>query len=84
MTRDEVHDVLVHEPFVPLRLHLEGRKTFDIAFPEMARLVYGGLLVFIGMKRGTRAAKSYKVFGFESIERIESRASAGSRRKRAS
>lgn len=84
MTRDEVHDVLTREPFVPLRLHLAGRKTFDITFPEMARLVRGGLLVFIGMKPGTRQARSYDVFGFESIERIEPRVIAGNRRKRAS
>jgi hypothetical protein len=83
MTRDEVHGALTREPFVPLRLHLASGKTFDVTFREMARLVRGGLLVFIGMKRGTHQAKSYDVFGFDRIERIQPRPAAG-QRKRAS
>lgn len=83
MTRDEIYAALSRDPFEPLRLHLTSGKHFDVGFREVARLVRGGVLVLIGLKRGTHQAKSYDVFAFDLIERIE-RLPAGRQRKRAS
>jgi hypothetical protein len=86
MNKDEVRAELKREPFIPLRLHLKNGKTFDIPFREVAHLLGYGVLVFIGLKQGTRQAKGYDRFGFDDIVRIEQRPARGGkgRRKKAS
>jgi len=86
MLKEQVKAELAREPFVPLRLHLRGGKTFDIPFRDVARMLSFGLLVFIGLKPGTRQASSYDRFAFENILRIEQRPmrNNGQRRRKAS
>ena len=85
MLREELQTFLSREPFVPLRLHLVNGKTFDIPFRDVARLLSYALLVFIGLKEGTRQAKSYDRFSFDQIARIEElKSKVGPRRKKAS
>jgi hypothetical protein len=86
MDKEAVRAELSREPFVPLRLHLTNGKTFDIPFRDAAHILSYGVLVFIGMKEGTRSAKGYDRFHFENIERIEllSKWGRGGRRKKAS
>ena len=57
MDKEAVRAELIREPFVPLRLHLSNGKTFDIPFRDAAHILSYGVLVFIGMKEGTRSAK---------------------------
>ena len=85
MLRDQIEAELAREPFVPLRLHLRGGKTFDIPFRDVARVLPFGLLVFVGLKRGTRQASGYDRFAFDNIVRIEQRPGRdGQRRRKAS
>jgi len=86
MSADEIEAELRRDPFVPLRLHLENGKTFDIPHPDAARVLQYGVLVFIGMKAGTRQAQGYDRFSFDQILQIERRPSrgTGSKRKKAS
>ena len=73
MQKEQVRNELNREPFVPLRLYLTDGRKFDVPFRDVAHMLSYGLLVFIGMKEGTRQAKSYDRFGFDQIERIEQR-----------
>lgn len=73
MTRLDIQSELDREPFIPFRVHLKGGKRYDIAFREVARPMSYGLLVFIGLKQGTRVAKSYDRFPYEDITKIEPR-----------
>jgi len=73
VTKEAVEQELTREPFVPLRLHLTNGKAFDVPFREVAHLVAHGVLVLIGLKKGTHQAKSYDRFNFEQIARIERR-----------
>jgi hypothetical protein len=92
MLKQDVQDLLsrnpfvpVRLPFVPVRLHLADGRTFDVPFPDVARVLSYGVLVFIGMKEGTRQADSYDRFTFDQITRIETLTSRGGRgRKKAS
>jgi hypothetical protein len=85
MLRDQIEAELAREPFVPLRLHLRDGKTFDIPFRDVARVLPFGLLVFVGLKRGTRQAAGYDRFAFDNIIRIEQRRTRnGQRRRKAS
>jgi hypothetical protein len=71
MEKDQVRAELKREPFIPLRNRLTDGRKFDVPFRDVARFLTYGVLVFIGMKEGTRQAKSYDRFGFDQIERIE-------------
>jgi hypothetical protein len=82
MTKEAVKMELAREPFVPLRLHLTNGKTFDVPFREVAHIVAYGVLVLIGLKKGTHQARSYDRFSFEQIARIERRPAKGSTRGR--
>ena len=76
MLKEEVRDELTRKPFVQLRLHLETGKTFDVPFREVAHMLGYGVLVFIGLKKGTHQARAYDRFGFDQIARIERRPDA--------
>ena len=82
MLKQEIEAFLSREPFVPLRLYLVSEKTFDIPFRDVARLLSYALLVFIGLKEGTRQAKGYDRFSFDQIARIEELKSKGGRRQK--
>ena len=84
MLKEQVRAELGREPFVPLRLHLRNGATFDILFRDVARILSFGLLVFIGLKPGTRQAQSYDRFAFDDIVRIEQRPARSGRRRKAS
>ena len=85
MLKDEIKAELQRDPFVPLRLHLLDGRTFDVPFREVAHVLSFGVLVFIGLKEGTRQAKGYDRFPFDHVERIERRPTrGGQRRKKAS
>src|SRR2546423_3625648 len=71
MLKEEVREVLSRKPFNPVRLVLKDSRTFDVELPDAARLTAHGVLVFIGMKEGTRQAQRHAEFGFDSIARIE-------------
>lgn len=73
MLKEDVRAELARDPFVPLRFHLKGNKTFDVPFRDVAHMLHRGVLVFIGLKEGTRQAKGYDRFAFENILRIEQR-----------
>jgi len=81
MLKQEVKDVLAQKPFVPLRIHLKDGRSFDVPFLDVVRLLSYGVLVFIGLKEGTRQARSYDRFPFDQIETIEQRPSARRRKK---
>jgi hypothetical protein len=81
MLKEEVRAELNREPFVPLRLYLTNGKTFDVPFRDVAHLLGYGVLVLIGLKKGTHLAKGYERFTFEQIERIEQRPSSRRRKK---
>jgi hypothetical protein len=82
MLKDDVQAELRREPFVPLRLHLTGGRTFDVPFREVAHLLGYGVLVLVGLKQGTHRAKRYDRFTFEEIERIEQRPALGKGKRR--
>jgi hypothetical protein len=86
MMKEKVQTLLQCEPFAPLRIHLVNGESIDVPFRDAARLLSYGVLVFIGLKEGSRQAKDYDRFGFEQIARIEQRPTRGSagRRKKAS
>jgi len=71
MEKELVRAELKREPFVPLRIRLTDGRKFDVPFRDVAHMLGYGVLVFIGMKEGTRQAKSYDRFGFDQIDRIE-------------
>jgi hypothetical protein len=83
MEKEDVRVQLRRDPFVPLRVHLAGGKSFDVPFPEVAHLLGHGVLVLKGVKRGTHQAQGFDVFGFDQITRIERRPTVrpGNRRK---
>jgi len=83
MDKEAIRSELNREPFIPLRLHLKGGRTFDVPFRQVAHIVSSGVLVFIGLKEGTHSAKGYDRFAFANIERIEHRTN-GRKRKKAS
>lgn len=82
MLKEDVRAEITREPFVPLRLHLRNGKKFDVPFRDVAHMLGYGVLVFIGLKKGTHQAKSYDRFGFEDIVRIEHRPPRGKARGR--
>jgi hypothetical protein len=82
MLKEEVKAELGREPFVPLRLHLRNGDKFDIPFRDIAHVLRSGLLVLIGLKRGTRQAKGYTTYVFEDIVRIERRPAGRNHRRR--
>ncbi|MGD0390597.1 MAG: hypothetical protein ABSC42_16755 [Tepidisphaeraceae bacterium] len=85
MLKEEVKSELGRDPFVPLRLHLKNGKTFDIPFREVAHDLGYGLVVFIGLRQGTRRAKGVATYFYDDILRIEQRpANRGHRRRKAS
>lgn len=71
MTRDELQQRLTGNPFVPFRMYVRPGKVFDVPFADVARILSHQLLVFVGMKQGTRQARSFDSFPFDHIERIE-------------
>ena len=72
MLKDEVITKLARDPFIPLRVHLQDGRKVKIPFRESAHLFpTWGLLVFIGMKEGTRTAKGYDRFPPDYITKIE-------------
>jgi hypothetical protein len=73
MTKQQVRAEFSREPFVPLRIHLNDGRRFEIPFREMTWLLGYDVLVFKGMKQGSRRAKSYTTFPYERIVRIEQR-----------
>jgi hypothetical protein len=83
MTKEEGKVEFAREPFVPLRIHLMDGRQFNIPFREMTWLLGYGVLVFKGMKPGSRQAKGFDQFPFEKIQRIEQRPArvVGKRRK---
>ena len=85
MEKEQVKSILEREPFTPFRIHLANGKRYDVSHREVARFLGYGVLVFIGLKEGTRQAKGYDRFPFDQIERIEDLpAKRGGRRKKAS
>ena len=85
MLKEDIQQILSREPFLPLRLHLADGRTFDVPFRDVARMLSYAVLVFIGMKEGSRQAKGYDRFSFDQITRIETlNARGGRRRKKAS
>ena len=78
MDEQSVRAELDREPFVPLRVYLQNGKRYDIPFREAAHLMaYGQLLIFFGVKEGSRVAKGYDRFPFDHITRIEQRPRKG-------
>jgi hypothetical protein len=74
MTEQEVLAELKNDPFIPLRVHLANGKTLDVPFREVAQpLKNNGLVVLIGLKRGTHQAKSFDWCAFDDIVQIERR-----------
>ena len=86
MDKEIIREALTREPFEPFRLRLTNGKTFDVPFRDVARILSYGVLVFIGLREGTRSAKGYDRFHFENIDRIEplSKRGRSGRRKKAS
>jgi hypothetical protein len=85
MLREQVKPELGREPFVPFRLHLKNGKTVDIPFRDVAHDMGYGLVVFVGLKQGTRRAKRVATYFYDDILRIEQRpADRGHRRRKAS
>jgi len=87
MTKDQIQSELKKVPFVPLRLHLNNGKAFDIPFPEVAQVLGNDqLLVLIGLKQGTHQARSFDTFTFANVARIGPRPTrgGGKRRRKAS
>lgn len=82
MSRDEIQARLSRDPFVPFRLHVKPGKVFDVAFADVARVLSHQMLVFVGLKEGTRRAESFDSFPFDHIERIEDLPARGSGRRR--
>jgi hypothetical protein len=82
MKRDEFLQLWNRDPFVPFRMYVKPGKVFNVPFPEVARPMRDQVVVFIGMKQGTRQAKSFDSFPFDYIERIEERPSRGSGKRR--
>jgi hypothetical protein len=82
MLKDEITRELNRNPFIPLRLHLQDGRKMKIPFRESAHILGDwGILVFIGMKEGTRTAKSYDRTTFDYIVRIEKLPKGRTRRK---
>ncbi|MBC7783152.1 MAG: hypothetical protein H7144_04870 [Burkholderiales bacterium] len=85
MLKKDVKALITREPFVPYRIYLQDGRLFDVPFREVAHFLSFGVLVFIGMKQGSRRAENYDRFAFENISRIEDTSSMRSaRRKKAS
>jgi len=86
MLKEEVRAVLDQEPFTPYRIYLADGKHYDVTHRQVARFLGYGVLVFIGLKEGTKQAKGYDRFGFDAIARIEPlrKARDGGRRRKAS
>jgi hypothetical protein len=84
MEKEEVRTILSREPFTPFRIHLTNGKRYDVSHREVARFLGYGVLVFIGLKEGTRQAKGYDRFPFERIARIQDLPSRAGGRKKAS
>ncbi|HEY8749342.1 MAG TPA: agmatine deiminase family protein [Tepidisphaeraceae bacterium] len=71
MDREEIRTELTRDPFVPLRLHLTDKRTFEVPFRQVAHMISSGVLVLIGLKEGTHSADGYDRFACEKIEWIE-------------
>ncbi len=82
MLKQDVRAELTREPFVPLRIFLNDGKHYDVPFPEVARYLGYGVLIFIGMKDGGHSADSFDRLGFDEIDRIEQRRGGSKRRNR--
>jgi hypothetical protein len=86
MVKEDINSEMTRDPFVPFRVHLRDGRKISVPFPEIAHLFNWGMLVFIGMKKGTRTAKSYDRFPYDHIVKIEKLRPprTGQRRKKAS
>lgn len=85
MNRPELQQLLSRQPFVPFRIHLKNGKVFDVPFAEVAQALSHQVLILIGLKQGTRQAKSYESFPYDYIDRIEERPTrTGTKRRKAS
>ena len=81
MLKEQVQTMLERDPFVPLRIHLQDGRKFDVSHRDAARFLGYGVLVFIGLEEGSRQAKGYDRFPFERIERIEELPAGGRPRR---
>lgn len=82
MLKEAVRAELNREPFVPLRIHLQNGKHYDVPFRQVAHMLGYGVLVLIGLKQGSVQAKGYDRFPFDHITRIEKLSTGGSSRRR--
>jgi hypothetical protein len=81
MDRNTVEAAVSRLPFVPFRVHAADGRQVDVLFPEMARVLSAGLLIFIGMKEGSRLAQSFVDLAYSNIDRIEDRPEIGRSKK---
>lgn len=82
MVKEDVNAEMTRDPFIPFRVHLRDGRKLSVRFPESAHLFNWGMLVFIGMKKGTRTAKSYDRFPYDYITKIEQLRPPKSRERR--
>jgi hypothetical protein len=75
MDRETIRAAVTREPFIPFRVHASDGRKFDVAFRDMVRALSAGLVVFIGMKEGSRQAQSFTELAYTNIDRIEDRPS---------
>jgi hypothetical protein len=71
MTSEDVIQELLHEPFVPLRLHLSSGKTVDILYPHTAWIRQNTIVIVHPLERGTPRIGTYDVVALRLIEKIE-------------
>jgi hypothetical protein len=85
MSREKIEAAVSREPFVPFRIHLTGRRRFDVPFKHVIVFRKSALILFKGVKKeGSRVATGYEELPYEQIERIEPQGGNQQRRRKAS
>ena len=70
MIRADVLAALRREPYVPARVHMADGRHYDLPFREASHAISDSLIVFIGMRPGTRQAERYELLNFERIDHL--------------
>ncbi|MGH7199813.1 MAG: hypothetical protein ACREJB_04365 [Planctomycetaceae bacterium] len=71
MTYEELFEYVDAEPFRPFRIKMASGRTFDVRHPEMIRVGYHAVHVFIYSERDERVYERAVMLGMQLMKSIE-------------
>jgi hypothetical protein len=71
MQAEDIRKEMRRQPFVPIRMHLDDGKTYEIRHPEMVFLTTSTAYVGIESKLGSGVAADYDLVSIRHVVRLE-------------